>query len=82
MTEGQITFRLDSRLKARIQELVAEGQYRNVSDFMVRAILDKFAFDLIPVEGHRVPSATLTDYFSSHTGRRVLFEAVLEGLGQ
>ncbi len=56
MTRGQITFRLDPCIEARIRELVAEGEFRTVSDFVNLAILQKFEFDRIPVDGGMIGS--------------------------
>lgn len=82
MTEGQITFRLDQALKARIRELVDEGEYRNVSDFVNRAVLLMFAFERIPIEGRLLGCDPLAEYFSSYKGRQLLRETVREVLAE
>ena len=81
MIEGQITFRLDPHLKARIRELVAAGEFRSVSDFMNQAVLLKFEFDRIPVNGRTIGEGPLDRYFDSPRGRQQLRELVLEALG-
>jgi hypothetical protein len=78
MTEGQITFRVDPDLKARIRELVAEGEYRNVSDFVNQAILLVFAFERIPLGGRLLAYDPLAEFFSSYSGRRLLRETMRE----
>ncbi|MEN6518681.1 MAG: ribbon-helix-helix protein, CopG family [Methanospirillum sp.] len=82
MTEGQITFRLDQALKARIRELVDEGEYRNVSDFVNRAVLLMFAFERIPIEGRLLGRDPLAEFFSSYKGRQLLHETVREVLAE
>jgi hypothetical protein len=78
--DAQVCFRIDGRFKARIQDLVNEGEYRNISDFMIQAVLDTFAFDRITVEGQYVPRVDLTEFFSTDAGRTVLVEAMRVGL--
>ena len=82
MTEGQITFRLDPALKARICELVAAGEFRTVSDFVNQAVLLKFEFDGIPIDGRRIGNDLLGRFFDSPRGRQRLREAVLEAMGR
>lgn len=80
MLEDQITFRTDPRLKARIRELVAAGEFRSVSDFVTQAILLKFAFERIPIDGRLLAHDPLAEYFSSYDGRRLLRDTVREVL--
>ena len=82
MLEDQITFRTHPRLKARIRELVTEGEFRTVSDFMNLAILQKFEFDRVPVNGELIGPDPLDRFFDSPRGREGLREAVLEALGR
>ncbi len=82
MMESHITFRLDQNLKARIRELVDEGEYRNVSEFMNRAILPMFAFKRIPIEGKLLVHDPLAEYLSSYDGRRLLRETMREVLAE
>ena len=81
MTEGQITFRTDPRIKARIRELVAEGEFRNVGDFITHAILLTFALERIPVDGRLLEPDPIAEFFDSEVGRRVLYEALWKARG-
>lgn len=78
MLDNQISFRLDPRVKARIQDLVAEGEFRNVSDFVNQAILVTFAFERIPVDGRLLARDPIAEYFRSYDGRRLLRETMRE----
>jgi len=78
MTEGQITFRTDPRVKARIRELVAEGKHRNVGDFITHAILLTFALERIPVDGRLLEPDPIAEYFGSFGGRQLLREVMRE----
>lgn len=80
MTEGQITFRTDPRIKARIRELVAEGEFRNVSDFVNQAILQRCALERIPIDGRLLAFDPIAEYFGSNGGRRLLRETIREML--
>ncbi len=81
MSADRITFRLDPRVRACIQELVAEGEYLNISDFVNRAILFTFAFQRIPVGGMALVYDPLGEYFASYCGRRLLRDVVRGVLG-
>ena len=78
MAEDLITFKTDPRLTARIRELVAEGKYRNVGDFMHHAIRLTFTLERIPVDGRLLEPDPVTEYFGSEDGRRVLSEILRE----
>ena len=80
MIEGRITFRTDPRIKARTQELVAEGEFRNVSDFVNQAILLKCALERIPIEGRLLAFDPMAEYFGSYDGPRLLRETIREVL--
>lgn len=80
MPGNQFTFRTDPRLKARIQELVAEGKYRNVGDFVNHAILVTFALERIPVDGRLLEPDPIPGYFGSFGGRQLLREVMREVL--
>lgn len=41
MADTQITFRLDAGVRDEITNLVEEKKYRNQTDFIVRAIIEK-----------------------------------------
>ena len=82
MIEGQIAFRLEPDLKARIRELVAAGEFRTVSDFVNQAVLLKFEFDRIPINGRMIGDDPLGRFFDSPRGRQRLHETMLEALGR
>jgi|GEM_PF-575850 Arc/MetJ-type ribon-helix-helix transcriptional regulator len=81
MPEDRITFTIDPRLTARIQELVPEGTFGNVSDFMHHAIRLTFALERIPVDGRLLEPDPITEFFDSEAGRRVLYEALRKARG-
>ena len=78
MVENQITFRVDPRLKARIQELVAEGEFRNVSDCMQWAIRLAFEVEQIPIDGTLSARDPIGDFLESYRGRRLLKQLMRE----
>jgi len=78
MPEDQITFRTDPEIKARIAELVAEKEYRNLSDFVNQAILLKFQVDQITLNGRLITPSPIEAFFDSPRGREVLMEIILE----
>jgi len=78
MPEDQITFRTDPAIKARIAELVAGKEYRNISDFMNQAILLKFQFEQITLNGRLVGPNPMEGFFDSPHGREIIREILLE----
>lgn len=74
MPEDQITFRTDPRIKAAIAELVAQGEYRNMSDFMNDALLLMFHIKYFLIDGMPVGPEPLAAIFESPRGRARLRE--------
>lgn len=77
MPPGQITFRTDPRIKARIAELVASGEFRNMSEFLNHAILLTFQVERIQVEGEPIGPDPVAVFFDSVKGREILREVIL-----
>jgi len=78
MTEDQITFRTDPRMKARIEELVRDRQYRNKSDFINQALLLKFQVERIALDGDFVGPDPMQAFLESPRGRTLLRELLRE----
>ena len=77
MPPGQITFRTDPRIKARIAELVASGEFRNMSEFLNHAILLTFQVERIQIEGQPIGPDPVAVFFDSVKGREILREVIL-----
>lgn len=77
MPPGQITFRTDPRIKARIAELVASGEFRNMSEFLNHAILLTFQVERIHLEGQPIGPDPVAVFFDSVKGREILREVIL-----
>ena len=78
MTEDQITFRTDRRIKATIAELVRQNYCRNISDFMNQAILLKLQLEQIPIDGEQVGPEPMVTFFESPRGRALIKELIRE----
>lgn len=78
MPEDQITFRTDPAIKARIAELVAAKEYRNLSEFVNQAILLKFQLEQITLDGRLITPSPIEAFFDSPNGRELLREILLE----
>ncbi len=75
MPADQITFRTDPRIKARIEELVKRGDYRNVTDFVNQALRLMLEVERMPPE--RGPTqGQLEAFFDSPPGRGILQEVI------
>ena len=78
MTEDQITFRTDRRIKATINELVRQNYCRNISDFMNQAVLLKLQLEQIPIDGEQVGPEPMVTFFESPRGRALIKELIRE----
>ena len=78
MTEDQITFRTDRRIKATINELVRQNYCRNISDFMNQAVLLKLQLEQIPIAGELVGPEPMVTFFESPRGRALIKELIRE----
>jgi Arc/MetJ-type ribon-helix-helix transcriptional regulator len=78
MPDNQITFRTDPRVKARIAELVGQGEYRNTSEFMNQAILLKFQVERVLLDGEPVGPDPIAEFLQSVRGRELLRELLRE----
>lgn len=76
MPSDQITFRTDPRIKARIEEVVRQGGYRNVTDFVNRALLLMLEMERARLEHGPATRALLEVFFDSPPGRRILQEVI------
>ncbi len=77
MAGGQVTVRLDPRVKARLNQLVEEKHYPSISAFITEAILEKFGIEGIAVDGE-VPPDPIQRYFSTPEGRALLRQLIRE----
>jgi Arc/MetJ-type ribon-helix-helix transcriptional regulator len=78
MPDNQITFRTDPRIKARINELVRQGEYRNRSEFINQALLLKFQVERILLDGEPVGPDPVASFFYSEQGRALVRELLDE----
>lgn len=78
MPENQITFRTDPKVKTRIAELVAQGEFRNTSEFMNQAILLKFQVERILLDGKPLGPDPIAAFLQSVRGRELLRELLRE----
>lgn len=76
MPVDRIAFRTDPRIKARIEELVQQGDCRNVSEFVNQALRLKFVVERIPIEFEPAAPGLLEEFFDSPPGRRILREVI------
>lgn len=70
--------RLDPRVKARLVELVEDGEYRSLSGFITEAILQKLALEGIAVEGTERPRNPVQLYPGTPEGRERLLRLIHE----
>lgn len=78
MPDNQITFRTDPRIKARLNELVRQGEFRNRSEFINQAILLKFQVERILLDGEHVGPDPIAEFLLSDRGRDLLRELIRE----
>ena len=80
MAAGQVTVRLDPRVKAQLQELVDEEKYPSISVFITEAILQKLGLEGIAI-GEDLPPNPVKTYFETPEGRELLRQLIREEHG-
>lgn len=78
MTDDEIAFRLDPRLRAAVEDLVAQGAYESIEAFMNEAVRLKFQVDRILVDGEPIGPDPMIAFFESPRGRALLRELLRE----
>jgi len=73
-----MTVQVDPALRAAIDDLVREGEYESEEQFVNHAILLKFQFDQIPVDGRPIGPNPMDAFFDSPKGREIIREILRE----